>query len=149
MVPAGSEETAQVVVVLATVIAPLVPHELIVVYVPVELVAAEKEIVPPAAETHPVRVAVSVTVAPYVGEVGVKVTVAGVNVVEALALPTAASKNSSRKPTLLLPFWMREVIARIPFRIVATGMDSVSNILKSSAIENWPSKSQWVIEIDR
>ena len=150
VVPTGSEVTAQVVAVaLVTVTAPLVPQELIAVYVPVELLEVEKVIVPPAAETQPVRAAVRVTEEPYVGAEGEKVTVAGVNVVTALALPTAASTNNSKYATLLLHLWTREEIARIPRRIVSTGMDSVSNILRSSAIEELALKSQWVIEIDR
>jgi hypothetical protein len=86
--------------------------------------------VPPAADTHPDKTEVSVTVAPYVGFVGEAVTVAGVRVVVAFALLRAASRNSSRKATAPLPLRTREVIARIPFRVVATDMDCMSNILK-------------------
>jgi hypothetical protein len=48
---------------------------------------------------------------------------------------TAASKKSSRKETLTLPLRTREVIARIPFLVVNSGMDRISNIFKSSAME--------------
>jgi hypothetical protein len=83
------------------------------------VVEVSKVIVPAAADTHPDKGAVSVTVAPAVGLAGEKVTVPGVSVV-ARALLRVASRNSSRKATPPLPFRTREVIARIPFRIVAT-----------------------------
>jgi hypothetical protein len=92
-------------------------------------VEVSKVTVPPAADTHPDKYAVSVTLAPKAGLAGEAVTVAGVNVV-AWALLRAASRNSSRKATPPLPFRTREVIARIPFRIVNLDIDWILDILK-------------------
>jgi hypothetical protein len=71
-------------------------------------------------------VAVSVILAPYVGLAEEDTT--GVMVTVAWALLTAASRNSSRKAAQPRPFRTREVIAKIPFRVVVAGMDRVSNI---------------------
>jgi hypothetical protein len=82
-----------------------------------------------------------------VGLVGEAVTVPGVTVVAALALLAAASRNSSRKARQPLPLRTRELIAEIPFRVVTTGMDRISNILKSSALSAWLAMSQGAREL--
>jgi len=90
-------------------------------------------VVPEACAT----VAVSVTVEPAAKVAFAAGTVKVVVVATAVAwaLFTAASKNSSRKATLTLHVRTREVIARNPFRVVTSGMDRISNIFKSSAME--------------
>jgi hypothetical protein len=108
-------------------------------------VAVSKVMVPPAADTHPDKDAVSVTLAPAVGLAGEAVTVAGVSVVVAWALVMAESKNIRRIARLPQPFWMLVNVASAILRVVAMGLDPVLFRISLSALADlfWPFRKRF------
>lgn len=65
--------------------------------------------------------------------------------VKALAVLMAASKNTRRNARLQQPFRMLVDVVRTPLRVVAAGVDCLSDIFASSVKNHWLSESQGVI----
>jgi hypothetical protein len=105
-----------------------------------------KVTVPVAAEGD--TLAVSVTLPPTAALVAEEDSVVEVAVV-AWALPTNERRNRSRNATLPKPFRIFVDVAGAPLRVAAPGEVRISDILKPSVVNDWLSRSQRAMGIDR